>query len=66
MGVGLKGLGGAMTNASAGRVEALDEMGSVHDFGWHLQNRGRRSGQWVDLAMITAWGSLIAWALLHH
>jgi hypothetical protein len=55
-----------MTNASAGRVEAFDEMSSVHDFGWHLQNRGRHSGQWVDLAMITAWAGMIAWALLHH
>jgi hypothetical protein len=66
MAVGLTEMGGAMTNASAGRVEALDEMGSVHDFCWHLQNRGRRNGQWVDLAMITAWGGLIAWTLLHH
>jgi hypothetical protein len=55
-----------MTNASAGCAQALDEIGSVHDFGWHLQNRGRRNGQWVDVAMIAAWGSLIAWALLHH
>jgi hypothetical protein len=51
---------------SAGRTGALDEMGPAHDFGWHLQNRGCRNGQWVDLAMIAAWGSLIAWALLHH
>jgi hypothetical protein len=55
-----------MTNASAGRVEAFDEMSLVHDFGWHLQNRGRHNGQWVDLAMITAWAGMIAWALLHH
>ncbi len=55
-----------MTDASAGRVEALDEIGSTHDFGWHLQHRGRNDGQWVDVAMIAAWGGLIAWVLLHH
>jgi hypothetical protein len=42
------------------------ELGSAHDFGWHLQNRGRRDGQWVDLAMIAAWAGLIAWVLVHH
>jgi hypothetical protein len=53
-----------MTKATgAERVEALDEIGSVHDFGWHLQNRGGRGGQWVDLAVITAWTGLIAWIL---
>jgi hypothetical protein len=64
--VGLIATSDAMTKRSGGRVEALYEMGSAHDFGWHLQNRGRRDGQWVDLAMIVAWGGLIAWVLLHH
>jgi hypothetical protein len=63
-------MGGAMalTNAKAGHVDALDEAstGPVHDFGWHRQNRGRRSAQWVDVAMVAAWGGLIAWVLLHR
>jgi hypothetical protein len=55
-----------MIDASARPIEALDELGSAHDFGWHLQNRGRHDGQWVDLAMITGWVGLIAWVLFHH